>query len=225
MWLFTDISMRRASYWFVPLVVLLYVPSSLGQQIADPIPQPAVSEYEAVLDQVLPCPKATLRESRDYQLCLLIVPPGHRGDDRELLMVLSNHNGLIEMALTQPQRPLWRYLSDTTTRGSADGGFLHTLELKTFRTAEAKMIARVAGRSWPTLVTQLIPPRDWFMDATSYRLEGVALNGKVEIELQGPGSSAKRQPSSILSWLERVRKEATVILQTQNAVPYDRAVR
>ncbi|MDQ3280949.1 MAG: hypothetical protein M3Q69_06020 [Acidobacteriota bacterium] len=174
--------------------------------------QITVSAYEAFVQQVLPCPAPALRETRDFRLCLLIVPPGHRVDEREMLAVFSFRGGVTEMILTMPDVPLWRYANEGKPNGA-------DLKVRTLRTADPKLVTRVAGTSWTKLTAPVVPQLDWFIDATRYQLHGDSFVGSTAVDLFGPGSSARKQPSELLAWAERVRKQAIAILEKQPASP------
>lgn len=205
------------------IVALWSAPAPAQESSSRKTTQLTLSDYETVLERVLPCPTTKLRETRDFQLCLLIVPPGHRFDERELLAAFSFRRGTIEMLLIQPEQPLWRYASDLKASGVADWDSLPNLKIKAFRTTDSKLVVHVTGRSWTKLLTQVIPQDDWFMDATLYRIHAQTLVGSVALESRGPGPSARRQPSEVLSWAERVRREAGTILEAEKAVDYARS--
>ena len=169
------------------------------------------AEYEAFVQQMLPCPAPALRETRDYQLCLLIEPPGLRADERELLAVFSFRGGATEMVLTMPDVPLWRLAREGKPAGAE-------LKVRTLRTGDQKLVTRVAGTSWTRLTAAVVPRLDWYMDATRYRLHGDTLLGSTAVDVSGPGPSAGKQPSELLSWAEHVRKEAACLLEKQEPV-------
>jgi hypothetical protein len=188
-----------------------------GQERARESPPVTVAEYESILQRVLPCPEPGVREARDYQLCLLIVPPGHRIGERELLAAISSTGGSVEMLLVQPEVPLWQLADEAKAGGATDWNRLRGLKIRTFRTRDSKVVTRVAGGSWRELRTEVVPQHDWFMDPTEYRIKGHTLAGDVALDLRGPGASAERQPLELFVWAERLRKQAGAILDKVHA--------
>ena len=178
--------------------------------------QLTLAEYQSAVERVLPCPDASLRETRDFRLCLLIVPPGHR-EERELLVALTYGAGAFELLLSQPEIGLWRYANEAKDKGKTGWAAFAGLRVRTVKVTDANVIRKIAGRSWTTLTTGVVPQRDWFTDATLYRITAESQVGRIAVELEGPGPSARRQPSELLAWAERVRKQGTELLR-QNGV-------
>lgn len=186
---------------------------SVFSQESKPIKSLSLQEYETIVEEVLPCPVAHLTESRDFYLCMTIVPPGYRTDERELLVVLTSSAGNIELVLRRPEQAIWRFANEAYANNEAECRSLPGLQIRELHTSDRIAIERIVGRPWQHLVADVVPRGDLFADPTTYRIRARSIAGVVTADLSGPGTVVSRQPSALLSWAERVRKHAEAALQ------------
>lgn len=164
-----------------------------------------MQQYHEVLRSALPCPEPVLRESRDFQLCLLVIPPGHRADERELLVVLNSRGASQHAMLMQPDQPLWKAMMESDAA---------TVQVKSFAIDDRELIQRLLA-DWSVLTIPLDLNADWFTDPTRYKISVTRGAGSVVVEVAGPGSRSKRQPSRLVKWAEGVRSRAEALLRTE----------
>ena len=219
MLMFTDTAL--IAFWrgmVVPALVVVLCCGCASAQQMTPLAQVTPVEYEAILKRALRCPEPTLREPRDHALCLVIVPPGHRPNERELLVFLSSVGGRAELLLREPISPLWQLANEAKAAAAPGWDQLPGLKIRTYRSADAAVVSRVAGQSWTKLRTDVVPQGDWFTDPTQYRIRAHTLAGDVSLDLSGPGAAAKVQPSDLLAWAEGVRARAALLLADEAPV-------
>jgi hypothetical protein len=169
-------------------------------QMDESAPVSPLKEYYALLDRVLPCPSPALNETRDYQLCILVRPPGLRLDERELLVVVQSRGDTNTITIRQPETGLFAL-------GIGEHG-ASSPAVTTFQTADPTIGARILGRHWRDITTTLIPHGEWYTDPTIYRIVVSRMTGSTILEVSGPGPRAMRQPTRLLAWLESVRSRA-----------------
>lgn len=194
------------------LVLALVWVFGVHAQEGIPIKTVTPREYQRIVDQVLPCPSFQIKESRDYQLCMTIIPPGHRLDERELLVVLTSSGGAVEMILRQPEQSIWQFASEASAR---DMDWRNGLQIRELRTRERTVIDRVVGSSWRRVTADLIPDGDFLMDPTAYKIRAQSITGTTSIDLTGPGAISRRQSSALLRWAEGVRRRSEAALKGQ----------
>jgi hypothetical protein len=199
----------------IALIVLSSAASAAQSPSVPPRRELTTKEYENALERVLACPPPQLVETRDFQLCIVVVPPGHRDIERELLVVLMVHKGTRELLITQPERPLGWYAEEAKASDAPAGPFRADVRIKTIRTSDAVVVDRVLGHGWREFALPLLSDADWYIDATRYRLSTQRATGSMTAELTGPGISAKKQPSRLLTWLEAVRRNAELTVREQ----------
>jgi hypothetical protein len=173
-----------------------------------------IRQYEQLLERVLPCPAPVLRDTTDLQLCLLIIPPGHRENEREMLLVITSKHGQLEATLRRAAVSLWSFIQEDSAETSLDGLKVSTVRLVTKGEVEA-----VIGSSWLKHTIDLMPLRDWFTDPTTYRFQTDTVTAREDVRISGPGRASRRQPSQLLTWAEVVRAKGEKLLDAAPPVP------
>jgi len=175
------------------------------------------SEYQELIERVLPCP-ALVSGTDSSQLCLRIVPPGHRLEERELLVVLRARGKELELELIQPEPALAH--SAVKAKTAQPEHWMETMEihLRRWRTSDSKLIEQILGKSWRNTGLRVMPPEVWLTDPTTYYLRAQSMAGTVAIAISGPGSEATRQLSAFLTWAERVRTRAQAMLKERGTL-------
>lgn len=199
-----DPEMNRRIYLLIHLLTTFAAAASQGNQTV--IATGGLTPYTTLIQRTLPCPDLPPRRPSEFQLCLWILPPGHRVDERELLIIFSRKGDDSTLTLVRPTRSLSQ--ASMSASGAADEITVDSVSVK-----DARKLHRIV-KGWTELRLPVVPLDDWYTDATTYRFESRALTGSVDAELYGPGRSEKHQPTPLLEWAERVRAEAEKLFAT-----------
>lgn len=197
------------------VVCVLLLPLHVGAQ--ETIVTLTDAEYRDVVDRFLPCPSPRVGDDVT-QLCLRIIPPGHRANERELLVTLQVRGGRSYLEWKQPDKSLARVA--TKAKSSRPTQWLSELKIavSSMCTSDSHLIESVVGPAWRELTSPILPSDEWFTDPTLYQVRAHSIGGTVAIEMDGPGKKAERQPTPLLIWAEAVRDKAEALLR-ETATP------
>lgn len=206
----TPTTMKRSLIAFVAGVVLCPAADASQKNLVTL----TAAEYREVIDRSLACPPLA-RGTDGTQVCLRILPPGHRPAERELLLIVRTKSNEIELEVRQPRTSLARA---ARAAKSADPEAWRPASFETevlsWRTSDPRITRQVLGRSWRTISSRIVPSDEWLTDPTTYQFRAESVSGTVAIEMNGPGAKVAKQNSSFLAWAEGVRQRAEDMLRS-----------
>jgi hypothetical protein len=173
--------------------------------------------YEELVSRALPCTEPVLTDIPDFHVCLLVVPSGHRLNERELLVTLSRSGQSTTMTIAEPYQALWQVSLHAIREGQTLDDTIPKVRVRMFETTDTKLITRVMG-SWHRQTTRIVSDTGLFSDPTWYRIQTWTSTGQTDVQLAGPGAITTRQPTPLLTWAEGVRRRARATLDEKSPV-------
>ena len=208
MLVFADVAMIRRGIALGFFLALACAHPTYGQTVLTTV---TPEEYDALIQRFLPCSPLP-RDAEKSQLCLRIVPPGHRPAEREVLVEVFSNGDHFRMKITRPERPLARSAKEAKEKYGSTWPAEVRVDLRSREIRNKKLVEQVIGRGWRKVVAEIAPPETWYADPTTYYLRTHAFGGDGVLEWRGPGATVSVQPSAFLTWAEAVRRRAEALL-------------